>query len=287
MLDREELDAVSIAVPTSQHCTVALDVIGRGVSLLIEKPLAASSIAAVEVLERATEAGVIVAVGHVERFNPAVIELQRQLAIGTVGTVLEIKARRTGPFPMRVKDVGVVVDLATHDIDLMLKLTGANVERVYAATKRNINTLHEDMLLALLHFDDGTVGSLDINWLTPEKVRDLTVLGTHGMCVVDYLRQQLYFYENGTTADGWDHLNILKGVTEGRMIRMVTQRVEPLQAEMVAFANSVRAKTQPEVTGRDGLQALVVAEALLASARASSVVSPCQVQQSMLAAAAR
>jgi UDP-N-acetylglucosamine 3-dehydrogenase len=273
MLECEQLDAVSVVVPTVEHHSVALGVIDRGVSLLIEKPIAATSMQAREIIDRAAAAGVVMAVGHIERFNPAVMELDRQLTAGALGRLYEIKARRTGPFPERIKDVGVVIDLATHDLDLMLKLTGAEVERVACETTRNIHTVHEDTLLALLRFSDGCIGSLDVNWLSPSKVRDLTLIGSRGMFVVDYLTQQLLLFENGTTLDGWDHLSVLDGVSEGRVIRLVIDRTEPLRAELVSFLSSVRHGSRPEVTGEDGLQVLLVAEALLQSAARGCAIS--------------
>lgn len=283
MLESEYLDAVSVAVPTREHRQVAMDTIDRGVSLLIEKPIAICSSEAREIITRAAQANVVLAIGHVERFNPAVVALDRELRAGVLGPVFEIKARRTGPFPERVKDVGVVIDLATHDLDLMFKLTGARVERVACETTRNIHTVHEDTLLALLRFSDRTIGSLDVNWLSPSKTRDLTIIGARGMFVVDYLTQQLRFYENGTVQDGWDHLAVLAGVSEGRMIRLVTERDEPLRAELRSFVHSVRTGTKPEVTGEHGLRALLAAEALLESARTGRVTTVEDAREPVLA----
>jgi UDP-N-acetylglucosamine 3-dehydrogenase len=272
MLDREDLDAVSVVVPTSSHHRVALDVLDHRVSLLVEKPIASDSRKGAEIVERADEAGVVLTVGHIERSNPAVIELRRQLADGVLGRLFQIKARRAGPFPARVTDAGVAIDLATHDLDLMLQLTDCGVERVYGETMRNVHTAHEDMLCALIRFSDGTIGSLDVNWLTPIKQRDLTLIGARGMFVVDYLRQELSFSENGTIRSDWDHLSVLTGVSEGRTVRFVTEHVEPLRAELASFVHSVRTKSKPLVTGLDGLRALVVAEAILESAAASGSV---------------
>ena len=272
MLEREDLDAVSVVVPTSSHHSVALDVIDRGIGVLVEKPIASDSRKALEMITRAECAHVLLAVGHIERVNPAIVELRRQLQNGALGRVFQIKARRAGPFPARVRDVGVAIDLATHDLDLMLQLAGSGIERIYGETMRNIHTLHEDMLFALIRFSDGTIGSLDVNWLTPNKVRDLTLVGARGMFVVDYLRQELFLSENGTVPTRWDRLSMLTGVSEGRTIRFVTQHVEPLHAELQSFIEAVRNKTTPVVTGRDGLQALVVAEAILASAAAGCAV---------------
>jgi UDP-N-acetylglucosamine 3-dehydrogenase len=274
MLDREDLDAVSVVVPTSSHHIVATDVIDRGISLLVEKPIASDSQKAMDMIGRAETAQVVLSVGHIERVNPAVVELRRQLQDGALGQVFQMKARRAGPFPERMRDVGVAIDLATHDLDLMLQLNDSGVERIYGETMRNIHTLHEDMLFALIRFSDGTLGSLDVNWLTPKKVRDLTLVGARGMFVVDYLQQELLFSENGTVPTDWDRLSMLTGVSEGRTIRFVTKREEPLRAELRSFLDAVRNKTTPVVTGRDALHALEVAEAVLASAAVGHAVSP-------------
>jgi UDP-N-acetylglucosamine 3-dehydrogenase len=277
MLAVEKLEAVSVVVPTSSHFEVASDVLQSGVHLLMEKPLAADSAQGMLIIEQAERAGLVLAVGHIERLNPAVVELRRQLESGRLGQLFQIKARRAGPFPERIKDVGVAIDLATHDLDLMLQVAGPHIERIYGETTRNIHTLHEDMLLALLRFEGGSVGTLDVNWLTPTKVRDLTLIGARGMFVVDYLRQELVFAENGSVLNEWEHLSILNGVSEGRVVRLVTKPVEPLQAELSAFVDAVRRGVAPPVSGRDGLLALAVAEAILASAssgRATDFVPP-------------
>jgi predicted dehydrogenase len=275
MLDTEHLDAVSVVVPTSSHHRVSLDVLDHRVSLLVEKPIASDSRQAVDIIERADKAGVVLTVGHIERLNPAFVELRRQLADGALGRLFQIKARRAGPFPARVTDVGVAIDLATHDLDLMLQLTGCGVERVYAETMRNVHTLHEDMLSALIRFADGTIGSLDVNWLTPIKQRDLTLIGARGMFLVNYLRQELSFSENGTVRTDWDHLSVLTGVSEGRTVQFVTEHIEPLRAELASFVQSVRTEAKPLVTGRDGLRALLLAEAILHSAATSASVCVC------------
>jgi UDP-N-acetylglucosamine 3-dehydrogenase len=282
MFDNERLDAISIAVPTREHHQVAIAALDRRINVLVEKPLAMSSDVAREIIARAAGAKVVLAVGHIERFNPAIVALQHELRAGALGTVFEIKARRTGPFPERIKDVGVVIDLATHDLDLMLKLTGAHVERVACETTRNIHTEHEDALLALIRFSNGAIGSLDVNWLSPCKTRDLTIIGARGMFVVDYLTQQLWFHENGIAQGGWDHLARLAGVSEGRMIRLLTEREEPLRAELRSFTGSVRTRTAPEVTGEDGLQALLAAEALLESASSGTVTTVHDSRQPLL-----
>ena len=119
-------------------------------------------------------------VGHIERFNPAIRELRRRLAAGELGRIFQIHATRLGPFPARIRDVGVVVDLAPHDLDVMRYLVGSEPIRLYAETERRIHTEHEDLFIGIMKFANGVVGMLDINWLTPTKRRTLTVTGERG-----------------------------------------------------------------------------------------------------------
>ena len=191
MIEAERPDAVIIAVPTNAHFEVASDLLNAGCHVLIEKPIAATNKEARELVEMADRLGLILMVGHIERFNPAIIELKRRLEAGELGRTFQINARRLGPFPARIRDVGVVVDLATHDIDIMRYLTGSEVTRVYAEAKREVHTSNEDLFTGIMRFVDGTLGLLEINWLTPTKIRELFVTGERGMYRVDYLTQDL------------------------------------------------------------------------------------------------
>lgn len=271
MLEGERLDCVTIAAPTRAHYGIAEAAIARGIPLLVEKPLAATLDEGRRLRGLATGAGVPLAVGHIERFNPAVIELQRRLQAGELGRVYQVHARRVGPFPARVRDVGVVLDLAPHDIDVMRFLLGSEVVRVQAETEQRINTEHEDMLAGVLRFANGVVGVLDINWLTPTKIRELSVLGERGMFVVDYLSRELTFYENDdhprdVPAD-WAARH-LTGVSEGAVHRIAIEKQEPLRAEMEAFVAAVRGEAAVAVSADDGIAAMAAAEALIEAAAA-------------------
>ncbi len=266
LLDEEKPDAVTIAVPTVDHLGVALEVIARQIHLLIEKPIAFSVEEGRQIIIAAERAGVCLTVGHTERFNPAVSALRARLADGELGRVFQIDARRQGPFPARVRDVGVVIDLAVHDLDVMRYVTSSEIVRVYAETERRIHSTREDLLTGLVRLSDGAVGTLTINWLTPTKIRELYVTGECGMFRVDYLTQDLYFYENATAnGSGWEALHMLRGVSEGRMIRHVVAKQEPLRAEQEAFLRAVRGEAPVAVTGEDGLRALELAQAVVAS----------------------
>ncbi|HYW26977.1 MAG TPA: Gfo/Idh/MocA family oxidoreductase [Terriglobales bacterium] len=268
LLERARPEAVSVAVPTSSHFSVAMDAISAGVHVLVEKPIANSVAEGERLIEAARRSGVVLTVGHIERFNPAILELRQRLEAGALGRPYQMHARRLGPFPQRIRDVGVVVDLATHDLDLMCWLGGSEPVRLYAEISREIHTTNEDLLSGLVRFANDTVGLLEINWLTPTKIRELTVTGERGMFRADYLTQDLYFFENGSSPDGaWEAMSLLRGgVNEGSMTRFALRRREPLAAQLAAFLAAVRGECAPAVTGADGVRALALALELIRSA---------------------
>jgi UDP-N-acetylglucosamine 3-dehydrogenase len=266
LLDEQKPEAVTIAVPTTYHCDVACRVLARGIPVLIEKPIAFSVAEGQRIIDTAQQRGVPLMIGHIERFNPAVIALKHKLAEGALGRVFQIDAHRQGPFPSRIADVGVVIDLAVHDLDVMRYISGAEVVRVYAETERRVHSAHEDLLTGLARLSDGTIGTLTINWLTPTKIRELFVTGEQGMFRVDYLTQDLYFYENATARGyDWDSLRVLRGVSEGQMIRYVVPKKEPLRAEIEAFLAAAGGDGSVLVSGQDGLKALELAQAVVTS----------------------
>lgn len=272
MLEKDKPDIVSVVVPTREHLNVARAAIERGINVLVEKPIASTLAEGQELIRLAEQYDVKLSVGHIERFNPAIIELKRRLDNGQLGRVFKIHARRLGPFPPRIRDVGVVIDLATHDLDVMRCLIGAPVERIYAETERRIHTEHEDLLMGLLKFCDGTLGILDINWLTPTKIRELIVTGERGMFIANYLNQELYFYQNTLSKAILNSMDPLGGVTEGDMTKFWIERREPLKEELRAFIEIVAEAQPPSVTGWDGLQALALAQTLIESSQAQQTV---------------
>ena len=268
LLDQQHPQAVSIAVPTALHEEVALAALERGAHILIEKPIASSLASGQRIIERANAVGRLLMVGHIVRFNPAIQALREKLLSGELGRIYQIACRRVGPFPDRIRDVGVVVDLATHDLDLMRFLTGMNPLRVFAETEQHIHTEHEDMLLGVLRFPNDISALLEINWLSPTKIREVTVLGEGGLLRVDDLTQDLYYYENAQASNlAWLSLQNIKGVSEGSMTRQALQRYEPLKAELQAFLQAIVNHAPAPVSGADGLAALRLALALIESAQ--------------------
>ena len=266
MLEKEKPDAVSITVPTADHETVATFALNQGVHLLVEKPIAATVDEGQRMIALADKMNCKMMIGHIIRFNPAIQSLKARLDNGDLGKIFQVFCRRAGPFPARIRDVGVVVDLAPHDVDIMRFLTGLNPLRVYAETEQQIHTDHEDLLFGLLRFPNGITGALELNWLTPTKIRETLVLGEKGLFRVDDLLQDLYFTENPqASSDLWSPLTTLRGVSEGSMTRFELQKQEPLKAELNAFVNAIHNDAPVPVSGEDGLEALRLALALVES----------------------
>jgi predicted dehydrogenase len=267
LLARDDVDAVCICTPSVRHAEVALDTISAGKHVFVEKPIATQLQDGLRVSAAAREAGLKLMVGHIERFNPAVAKLAELIAEGRVGRVFRVHATRVGPLPTRILDAGVTIDLATHDLDIMQFVLGRAITSVYAEGSRFLHPSQEDMISCLLQFgDDGPMGLLDVNWLTPEKRRELTVIGEEGMLSASYLTQDVWFTESATARSGWDELARMRGDAEGAAVRFALRRVEPLRAELEAFAYCVLEDTPEPISGSDGCRALAAALAVRDSA---------------------
>jgi UDP-N-acetylglucosamine 3-dehydrogenase len=278
MFSEERLDLVSVVAPTSLHLPVSIAALRSGANVLVEKPIAATREEALAMIDAAEVAGRMLTVGHIERFNPAVRELRRRLADAELGRIFQIAATRLGPFPARIRDVGVVVDLAPHDIDVMRFLMGSEPVRLYGEAARQIHTEHEDLFTGIMAFENGVIGLLDINWLTPTKRRTLTVTGERGMYVVDYITQDLVFYANPAAPEAWvnpgaDRATPVATVSEGEVTRRVINRREPLAVELDEFARAVRDGGPPPVDPRDAMVALLLARKMVESAATGQVVA--------------
>jgi UDP-N-acetylglucosamine 3-dehydrogenase len=273
MVEKEHPDAVSVAVPTELHYSVVKDLLNMRCNVLVEKPIASTLDQARELISLAEKNNCIFTVGHIERFNPAVMELKQRLARNELGRVFQLHARRVGPYPTRIQDVGVIKDLAIHDLDTMHYLTGAFVDRVYAEAKSTLHTSCEDMFVGTLHFRDDAIGLLEINWLTPTKIRELYITGERGMFRVNYITQDLYFFENADSNNSeWNSLSLIRGVSEGSVTQYAIKKKEPLRSELEAFISCVQGRDHRIVKGVDALEALQVAMALIESSNLSETV---------------
>lgn len=260
------IDYAVVACPTALHEEIGVQLAEAGVCALIEKPLAHSVEAAARLVTAFEKQGLVAAVGHIERYNPALQSLRTRLEAGALGDVFQVVTRRQGPFPHRITDVGVVKDLATHDIDLTSWVTGQEYTSVSARTVSKSGRPHEDMVAVVGRLTDGSMVNHLVNWLSPLKERSTVVTGELGCFVADTLTADLTFYANGAHATEWEALRAFRGVSEGDMIRYAIPKREPLLVEHERFRDAVRGETDDIVTLRQGWRTVQVSAAVLESA---------------------
>ena len=234
-----QVDAVSIAVPTTLHQQIATDFIKQGVHCLVEKPIASNLEEAQEMIQAAEESHIKLVVGHVERFNPVVLSLKQLIDEGIMGKLMIISIRRVGPFVSRIRDVGIIIDTATHDIDIARYLVGKEPIEVFSKAGR-FKHPKEDHAVIVLDFGDVTA-SIEVNWFTPYKVRSLVATGSEAIAYLDYIKQEL-------TVHNSQGMEIVK-----------VEKAEPLKLELEHFLKCVENNEKPLVDGHEGLQVLKIA----------------------------
>jgi len=237
------VEAVTIAAPTHLHHEVALACIARKVHVLVEKPIASTVEEGDEIVAAARHAGVTLMVGHVERFNPAVAAIKQAI---TGEDILSIGITRVGPFPPRMSNVGVVIDLAVHDIDLIRWFTESDIVEVQPQLSSAVAE-REDIALLQFRTASGVLAHINTNWLTPFKARNVTV-ATRGKYVMGDLLTRQVTECFGFKPDG-----------SYSMRHLPVGHDEPLRAELIAFLNSVRSGHAPAVTGDEGVASLEIA----------------------------
>lgn len=258
MLDAEKLDGVSVVVPSRFHHRVGLDVIGHGVNILIEKPIAMTEAEAIDLIDAAHRANVKLMVGHVERFNPVVVRLKEVIDSGRLGKIVSITAKRVFVTPTQIRDANVLVDLAVHDIDLFSHILGANPNRVRANGGRAHLEDRDDHAEILLSYGDIS-GFIEVNWVTPVRIRQMTVTGTGGYAEVDYFKQTLTFYPSVVTKTVDDYNDLLVKFGNTEKVDIAVDKKQPLEVELDSFLASVANDTPVYTPGEDGLAALRVA----------------------------
>lgn len=259
-------DLAVVATPTSTHEEIGVELARHGVHALIEKPVAADVPSATRLADAFEAAGLVGCVGHIERYNPSLQELRRRLALGQLGPIYQIATRRTGPFPTRISDVGVILDLATHDVDSTAWVTGTPYRTVAAQTAHRSGGVHEDLVAAVATLEDGVVVNHLVNWLSPLKERVTIVNGERGSLVADTISADLTFYANGVAPVEWETLQSFRGVVQGDVIRYAIAKPEPLRVELEAFRDAVLGRNSDVVTLRDACHVVAVAEAMIVSA---------------------
>jgi len=264
-LIEQKIDIAVVAVPTFLHAQIGLQLAAAGIHTLIEKPIASTVEDGIALVEAFESRGLVGAVGHIERFNPALQSMRQRIENGDLGDVYQIATRRQGPFPARIADVGVVKDLGTHDIDSTSWLAQSEYESVFAQTAFKSGRPHEDLVAITGRLKNRVLTNHLVNWLSPLKERLTIATGEKGSFVADTTSGDLTFYENGTTVTSWDSVAAFRGVTEGSVIRFALTKREPLRSELEAFRDAVLGTRSDAVTLREGLSTLRVAEAALLS----------------------
>jgi UDP-N-acetylglucosamine 3-dehydrogenase len=259
LLDRApEVTAVSVAVPTSLHEDVAGALLDAHRHVLIEKPIAGTVEEAERLIELAAERSVVLAVGHVERFNPAVRELKRRIDEGSLGDVLSLVARRVGVMPPQVRDANVIVDLAVHDIDVFRYLLGAAApEELYCNAGKAIAGDRLDFADIFLRFD-AVACFLQVNWVTPVKIRSLALTGSEGYAELEYVTQRLDYYPARPVREVQSFAE-LEAYSEQEPERLDFKHREPLAIELSEFLRAVRGEPGDVVTGEDGKLSMEIA----------------------------
>ncbi len=267
------VDYCVISAPTAFHEEISTQLIAHKIHFLVEKPIADSYASAVKIRDAAKSANVIGAVGHIERFNSALQEARRRVLAGELGTIYQVATRRQGPFPSRISDVGVVKDLATHDIDLTSWITGKKYLQVSANAAFRSGREHEDLISVSGLLEDSIVVSHLVNWLSPLKERKIIITGEKGTFVADTLRADLTFYENGKIEISQSELAHFRGVTQGDVHILAFEKPEPLVVEHQNFRDAVLGKPSNIVSLEEGTTTVKIADAIIESYTNKSLVT--------------
>ena len=235
------------------HKQITLDCLEAGCNVLVEKPIAETIEDAREMISCAKARGLKLMVGHIERFNPAAVGLKKAIDEGQIGHLVSISAKRVGPFSPRIRDVGIIMDLGVHDIDLFHFILKERARNVYASAGGTIHP-EEDHATIMIGFSNGYSAIIETNWLTPHKIRKITVVGTKGIAEADLINCTLTLHDQHWVRDA------------------KIGKYEPLRAELEHFIDCVVNDKTPAVSGEDGLAALCVALNAIASYKSKKLV---------------
>ena len=251
LLKDPNIEAVSICTPTLTHAEFSLNAIEEDKHILVEKPMTDTIEEAKKLIDAAYNKGVHLAVGFVERFNPAVSEALNLISQGEIGEVILAHTRRVSKRPIRIGDIGVIKDLAIHDIDIVNQIFRGDIESIFS-TAGSIAHSFEDYANIIIRFNGNRSAFIETNWLTPRKIRQLIITGTEGLVNIEYINQQIIVENNE------------------RLFQPFLEYGEPLRRELDSFVSRILKDEPPEVTGLDGLRALEICEAAIKSAKTGS-----------------
>ncbi|MEW5936789.1 MAG: Gfo/Idh/MocA family oxidoreductase [Candidatus Thermoplasmatota archaeon] len=266
-----DIEAVSIATPTETHMQIALDAIAEGKHVLVEKPLAPSLKDAERIAAAAERAGVTLAVGMIERHNPVVRFAKAALEARRFGDLVSLSAKRVSAFPSRIRDVGAILDLAIHDLDVMRYLIGSEAKSVFALGGTMGTSRFEDHANILVEFSNGSKGYCEANWLTPMKIRKLILTCTENAVELDYMSQVAEI--SSSQFMSVDLGDLYQTPLEYDIRSVNLKRQEPLRNELSDFLSAAEHGRAPLVTGRDALKSMRLALAAVESLRTGRIVT--------------
>jgi len=247
MLNKEELDAVTVCTPSVSHAEIAVRILESGLNVFVEKPLASNPDGCLKIIDAARSNNRFVMTGFIERFNPAVSKAIELLKAGEIGEVIMSHGRRIGWWPRRIGDVGVVKDTAIHDIDLTRYIFGQEPAGVYARGG-SLRHRFEDHVQAIMTFEDELrVAFIEANWLTPRKKREMLITGNEGVISIQFLTQVISLEKADV------------------VIEPILKWKEPLRIELSHFIESLLSRKKPLVDAIDGTKAVIIAESILES----------------------
>ena len=258
MIANETLDAVSVVAPTFLHYEIAKTLIKNDINLLIEKPICDNVEKAKELVTLSQERDLTLMVGHIERFNPAVAKLKSLIDSDRIGKITSLIGKRVGIFPSQIKDANVIIDLAVHDIDIFSYLLNKQPDNVYANSGRALVNGREDYAELFLTYGDQNT-FIQVNWITPIRIRNLAITGTRGYAELNYMTQELVFYESNYSKEVDPLGEHVITFSESKKEVIPVEKKAPLEEELRHFLDCVKTKRTPLITGDHGLNALSIA----------------------------
>lgn len=267
MLDKEKPELVSIAVPTSFHYQIGMECIRRKIHVLIEKPIAMNIEEGEELIKESQKKGVVLMVGHVERYNPAIKKTKELIKEGVFGEIISLNARRLGLVPPKIKDINVIIDIGIHDIDIFNYLLEKFPNKIYAVGGKALLKNQEDYANIFLKYNSKVSGLIQLSWITPVKIRQLTIGGSKAFAEINYISQKIELYDHGYKQEFGDFQEFVErfgNKKRGKFIKVEIE--EPLKAEIKDFIKSI-------IGEKEVFSPLYALEALKISLEASKQVS--------------
>jgi len=265
-----EPTGVIISTPTKTHYDLGVLAMEMGLNVLIEKPISDTIERGEGLVKMASEKGIVLSVGHIERFNPVIANAKHKILRGDWGEIVTIASRRVSNFPGRIRDVGVILDLGIHDIDNCIFLMGSEPKKVYAHAGKINDIEYEDHATISIEFENGKQATIEVNWITPMKVRSLSLTCEEAFVTLNYMSQEIEV--SSSVFMDPENPDLFPQRIEFQTNTIDVIKEEPLRLEIIDFVNSIKEKRDASVTGEQGLLALKVALAALKSIEMGVVI---------------